>query len=455
MVCNDDGHVVVNAVSGELAQATAMATGRRVAVIVPASDVLATDSDAPAKSAAKLAQVIPYALEERVADEIENLHFAIGDRDADTGRVPVVVVARARIDELAGRAACRRAQCRRLSTPRPRLLPAMPGQMIALLDGDSLTLRAADASAAGDAGAVDRRRVRDGAGDAGLRRWPGSSPRRSACCCTPATTNGQAHQNAIDALRDRFTGVKVQLLPSGPLSVLAPAAASGDAVNLLQGALAVASPLQQGWRVVAHRRGAGRVAALPAPRCALLRAHRGCDKSEAALDASIQDAFRAAMPGQQNATNARRRVEQRLAADPQWRRRRRPAARRFRPSPTRAMRCRTRRSRASPFATAPSTCASIAPDAASLDAIGQQLRAASWQADIMGGSASGDSYRGTPAGPQGGCLMRAWYANLAERERRVVTLGGVGWRGAAVVSHHPAAEPQHRAGAPARHHQTR
>ena len=35
-----------------------------------------------------------------------------------------------------------------------------------------------------------------------------------------------------------------------------------------------------------------------------------------------------------------------------------------------------------------------APDAASLDAIGQQLRAASWEANIMGGSASGDTYRG-------------------------------------------------------------
>jgi general secretion pathway protein L len=35
-----------------------------------------------------------------------------------------------------------------------------------------------------------------------------------------------------------------------------------------------------------------------------------------------------------------------------------------------------------------------APDAASLDAIGQQLRAARWQADILGGSANGDSYRG-------------------------------------------------------------
>jgi hypothetical protein len=37
----------------------------------------------------------------------------------------------------------------------------------------------------------------------------------------------------------------------------------------------------------------------------------------------------------------------------------------------------------------------VAPDAASLDAIGQQLRAASWQADIVGGTASGDSYRGS------------------------------------------------------------
>jgi len=36
----------------------------------------------------------------------------------------------------------------------------------------------------------------------------------------------------------------------------------------------------------------------------------------------------------------------------------------------------------------------IAPDAASLDAISQQLRAASWQADIKDLTASGDSYRG-------------------------------------------------------------
>src|SRR5258708_7607679 len=83
LVCDSDGRVVVNAVSGELAQATSLSAGRRIAVIVPAGEVLATDSDAPAKGAAKLAQVVPFALEERVADEIEHLHFAIGERATD------------------------------------------------------------------------------------------------------------------------------------------------------------------------------------------------------------------------------------------------------------------------------------------------------------------------------------------------------------------------------------
>ena len=143
MVCNDDGHVLVNAVSGELAQAVPLSVGRRVAVIVPSTDVLITESDAPAKSATKLAQVIPYALEERVADEIENLHFAIGDRSAETGRVPVAVVSRARIEgwlaEL--RAAGLNPQA---IYSEAQLLPNMPGQLIALLDSESLVMRTAE-----------------------------------------------------------------------------------------------------------------------------------------------------------------------------------------------------------------------------------------------------------------------------------------------------------------------
>jgi general secretion pathway protein L len=186
--------------------------------------------------------------------------------------------------------------------------------------------------------------------------------------------------------------VKVQLLPSGPLSVLAPAAASGDAVNLLQGPLAVASPLEVGWR-------AWRVAAVLA--ASLLCLHLGArwfelsrlHKSEAALDASLQEAFRAAMPGQQNATNARRRVAARLEEV-----RSGGGGGALLPALSAIANARNAVPSAKiegiTFRDGTIDLRILAPDAASLDAIGQQLRAATWQADIMGGSASGDSYRG-------------------------------------------------------------
>jgi len=66
-----------------------------VAVILPRRSA-GTDSDAPAKVRQARAGR-SYALEERVADEIEHLHFAIGDRDRHR-RIPVVVLERARIE---------------------------------------------------------------------------------------------------------------------------------------------------------------------------------------------------------------------------------------------------------------------------------------------------------------------------------------------------------------------
>lgn len=390
MVCNDEGHVIVNAMSGELAQAVPLSVGRRVAVIVPATDVLATESDAPARSASKLAQVIPFALEERVADEIENLHFAIGERSAETGRVPVSVVARTRIDAWLTELRAAGLQPQAIYSE-ATLLPAMPGQLIALIDGDALTLR----TESGPPLVLPALSLRDGfelvlAGQ--TSQVAGLEPPPLGLLLYAGHDEWVAHQDEVDALRDRFTGVKVQTLPSGPLGVLAPAAASGDAVNLLQGALAVASPLQQGWK-------AWRVAAVLA--ASLLFLHIGSRyfeltrlrKSEAALDAGIQDAFRAAMPGQQNATNARRRVEQRLAEV-----RGGGGGGTLLPALVAIANART----AAPAATIEGftfrdgtiDLRITAPDAASLDAIGQQLRAGNWQADIQGGSAAGDSYRG-------------------------------------------------------------
>jgi general secretion pathway protein L len=174
--------------------------------------------------------------------------------------------------------------------------------------------------------------------------------------------------------------------------VLAPAAAADDAVNLLQGVLAISSPVEMRWR-------SWRIAAMLAGALVLL--HIGAryfelsrlEKNETALDSSIDDAFRAAMPGQQNATNARRRVEQRLAEV------RSGGGGTLLPALSALATARN----AAPAATIEGITfrdgtlqlRMSAPDAASLDAIGQQLRAARWQADILGGSANGDAYRGS------------------------------------------------------------
>lgn len=390
MVCNDDGHVLVNAMSGELVQAVPLSVGRRVAVIVPASAVLATESDAPAKNAAKLAQVIPFALEERVADEIENLHFAIGERHPDTGRVPVIVVERARIDAWLAELRAAGLQPQAIYGE-STLLPAMPGQIIALLDGQTLTLRPAE----GPPLVMPALSIRDAfemALAAQQSQVAGLEPLPVGLLFYAGHDEWQTHQFEVEALRDRFTGMKVQLLPDGPLGVLAPAAASGDAVNLLQGPLAVASPLQQNWK-------SWRVAAVIA--ATLLCLHVGSRyfeltrlrKTETALDGSIQDAFRQAMPGQQNAANARRRVELRLAEVQGG-----GAGGTLLPALLAVASARS----AVPTATIEGFTFSngmldlriSAPDAASLDAIGQQLRAGNWKADIMSGSSTGDSYRG-------------------------------------------------------------
>jgi general secretion pathway protein L len=387
LVCDADGRVTVNAMSGTLEQAGPMAASRRVVVIVPASDALVTDSDAPAKGAAKLAQVIPYALEERVADEIENLHFAIGER-AGSGRVPVTVVARARLDgwlaELRGAGLDPVA-----IYPESALVPSMPGQIIALLEDDALILRTSDAPplvmpALAIADAFEMVLAAQTSPVAGLEPAP------LGLLLYTGHDEWQAHEQVVDSLRDRFTGVKVQLLPSGSLSVLAPAAASGEAVNLLQGAYSVASTFEQGWR-------AWRVAAVLA--LALLGLHIGArlfelsrlGKTEAALDASIEEAFHQAMPGQQNASNAKRRVTQRLAEV-------RGGSGALLPALSALAIART----AAPSATVEGLTYRegtldlqiIAPDAAALDAIGRQMRSANFKADILGGSANGDNYRG-------------------------------------------------------------
>jgi len=89
-----DGQVV----DGALAEAAAAARGRRVVVFVPAADVSFRHVSVPSRNRNRIAAAVPFLLEEQLAADVEELHFAIGERGGDE-RIAVAIVARGRMDE--------------------------------------------------------------------------------------------------------------------------------------------------------------------------------------------------------------------------------------------------------------------------------------------------------------------------------------------------------------------
>ena len=107
IVADARGVAIEAPAGGPLTLAQPAAAGRHVCVLVPGTDVLMMEPELPVKAGTKLAQMVTYALEEQLADDIDDLHFAIGRRTSsdiarragDSARTPVAVVARALMDE--------------------------------------------------------------------------------------------------------------------------------------------------------------------------------------------------------------------------------------------------------------------------------------------------------------------------------------------------------------------
>ncbi len=65
---------------------------RAVVVLIPSTDIVLTSVDIPSKQWQRVVQAVPYALEEQLAQDIDNLHFALGKRDA-MGNIAVAIIA--------------------------------------------------------------------------------------------------------------------------------------------------------------------------------------------------------------------------------------------------------------------------------------------------------------------------------------------------------------------------
>src|SRR5207249_7567462 len=131
--------------SGPLTLAAARAPGRRVCALVPGADVLLAEPEIPVKAGAKLQQLVPYALEEQLADDIDDLHFAIGKRASDSIRAPVAVVARALLDEWLATLRSSGIEPEAIHAESD-LLPGNPAHAVVLLEEDAVFVRAPGAA---------------------------------------------------------------------------------------------------------------------------------------------------------------------------------------------------------------------------------------------------------------------------------------------------------------------
>ena len=84
--------------TGAVADALPLASGRRVLLLVPGSEVTLAEPELPMRGGARVAQAVPFALEEHLASDVDGLHFAIGSRGESSIGTPVAAVARSLMD---------------------------------------------------------------------------------------------------------------------------------------------------------------------------------------------------------------------------------------------------------------------------------------------------------------------------------------------------------------------
>lgn len=308
VIVDGDGGRLGPVATGDFADAAPVARERQVVVVAPGASVTLARPELPVKAGAKIAQVVPYAMEESLAGEVEQFHFSIGATD-DAGSTQVAAVRR---EELRGWLdALAAAGIEPLAVvPDTLCMPENPGKTVAVLDSGQLLVRAPGSLPV----ALDAEPLTEAFALAGLE----GEDRHVQLYV--AQQDWQYSREMIEALREVTGSLDLQILPDGALPLIASGAVRPGTLSLLQGEFA----RRTGWRAEWQR---WRVAALLAVAALVLFVGvRGFDlvrlhAEQRRLDAAIEQAARVAMPDVERIEDARTQVEQRLsgagASDPQ------------------------------------------------------------------------------------------------------------------------------------------
>jgi general secretion pathway protein L len=308
LVIDEAADSVTTRQRGSLTLAAAVSRTGKVVALAPAAQILLAEPELPPGSGVKLARAVPFALEELLTEDIDQLSFAIGRR-RPRGGTPVAAVSRTVLQ--GWMSDLNAAGLEPLAMyPDISLMPENPGQTVLWLEKERLAVRRPGALPF----AVELSPVKEALVVAGVIADPLDTtaepkvPENAVLYITREDwTRSQAE---FEQLADKFDSLKVQLLADGPLPWLARGLQATEAVNLLQGEFARVTDLGARWRQ-------WRTAALLAVGLLLMHVAaqalqiRQAKHETAALDSQIASVFSAAMPAE-TLQDPRRQMQSRL-----------------------------------------------------------------------------------------------------------------------------------------------
>jgi len=233
IVVDDNGTRRSPLAAGTLAEAAASVRNRPVIVLLPATEILTTTVDLPVRGGARLNAALPYALEERVAADIDDMHFAAGDK-RESGLRPVAAVARETLDAWLEALEDVGIQPWKL-VPENYGVARVPGTMSVLVDDSRVMFNDGEDVEFVLEGATPSDAL-VAAGQLTDRHEDDDVPEQSGhlvVWCNAEDEDRLSHDWI--ALRHELNSLDINLLPDGALARLAVTVASGQGVNLLQG----------------------------------------------------------------------------------------------------------------------------------------------------------------------------------------------------------------------------
>jgi general secretion pathway protein L len=293
---------------GSLSLAAAVWRSGKVVVLASATQILLAEPELPPGGGTKLARAVPFALEEQLTEDVDQLSFAIGHRRG-SGATPVAVVSRAVLQGWIADLSAAGLEPQAIY-PDISLMPENPGQTVLWLENDRLAVRRPGAMPF----AVELAPVREALVVASVIGDPlqaSEEPKPKESAILYVTREDWARvQEEFEGLLEEFASLKVQLLSDGPLPWLARGMNAADAVNLLQGEFSRTADYSERWH--RWRLAAGLAAALLVVHVAAQALQiRQAKHESSALDSEISQIFSSAMPGDKLA-DPRRQMQSKL-----------------------------------------------------------------------------------------------------------------------------------------------